>query len=62
MFYLRNFVTFVGSLVFMIRLTWKLSTVTLVGIPIITMVTHYFGNKFKVFVVTTCSALQWVVI
>ena len=41
-------VTFIGSLVFMIRLTWKLSTITLVGIPIITMVTHYFGNKFKV--------------
>ena len=44
----RNLVTFIGSLVFMIRLTWKLSAITLVGIPIITMVTHYFGNKFKV--------------
>ena len=40
--------TFVGSLVFMIRLTWKLSVITIVGIPIITIVTHYFGNKFKV--------------
>ena len=44
----RNLVTFIGSLVFMIRLTWKLSAITLVGIPVITMVTHYFGNKFKV--------------
>ena len=44
----RNFVTFVGSLIFMIRLTWKLSTITLTGIPVITMATHYFGNKFKV--------------
>ena len=32
----------------MIKLTWKLSTITIVGIPIITMVTHYFGNKIKV--------------
>ena len=47
-FAFRNLVTFIGSLVFMIRLTWKLSAITLVGIPIITMVTHYFGNKFKV--------------
>ena len=47
-FFFRNLVIFVGSLFFMIKLTWKLSTITIVGIPIITMVTHYFGNKIKV--------------
>ena len=37
-----------GSIVFMVKLTWKLSTVTLVGIPIITIVTKYYGVLFKV--------------
>lgn len=47
-FFNRNLVTFVGSLVFMIHLTWKLSTVTLVGIPVLTMISHIFGNNQKV--------------
>ena len=45
---LRNLVQFIGALVFMIKLTWKLSLVTVVGIPLITVVTWYFGDSFKV--------------
>lgn len=44
----RNVVQFVGSIVFMIQLTWKLTTITLVGIPLITVVTKYYGGLFKV--------------
>lgn len=44
----RNLIQFVGSLVFMIQLTWKLSTITIVGIPLITVVTKLFGEKLKV--------------
>lgn len=48
LFFYRNLVTFIGSLVFMIHLTWKLSTITLVGIPVLTMISHIFGNNQKV--------------
>lgn len=44
----RNVVQFVGSIVFMIQLTWKLTMITLVGIPLITVVTKYYGGLFKV--------------
>ena len=44
----RNLIQFIGSLVFMIQLTWKLATVTIMGIPLITVVTKLFGEKLKV--------------
>lgn len=46
--FLRNMVQCIGSVVFMVQLTWKLTVVTLVGIPLITIVTWYFGEYFKV--------------
>ena len=44
----RMIIQSLGSIVFMVKLTWKLSTVTLVGIPIITIVAKYYGVLFKV--------------
>ena len=46
--FLRNMVQSIGSIIFMVQLTWKLSTITMVGIPLITIVTWYFGEHFKV--------------
>ncbi len=46
--FLRNLVQCIGSVVFMVQLAWKLTAVTLVGIPLITIVTWYFGEYFKV--------------
>ena len=46
--FLRNLVQSIGSVIFMIQLTWKLSTVTLIMIPLIVIITTYFGEYFKV--------------
>ncbi len=46
--FLRNLVQCVGSVVFMVQLTWKLTVVTMVGIPLIAVITLYYGEYFKV--------------
>ena len=46
--FLRFVVQCIGSMVFMIQLSWKLSIVTLVIFPLIAIMTSYFGEYFKV--------------
>ena len=42
----RSVVRIMGILFFMIKLSWKLSTVTLVAVPVIAIVSKYFGAKY----------------
>ena len=46
--FLRNTIQIVGSMVFMVLLSWKLTVITIVGIPVITIVMWYFGEALKV--------------
>ena len=45
--FMRNLVKIIGILFFMIKIYWKLSIVTLVSIPVITIISEAFGKKYK---------------
>ena len=45
--FLRNCVQSTGTCVFMFKLSWKLSIVTLIGLPLIAFISEIFGNYFK---------------
>lgn len=45
--FIRSIVKSIGILYFMLKLSWKLSIVTLVAIPIFAVVSDYFGSKYK---------------
>ena len=38
----------VGVIVFMVRLSWRLSMVTVIGLPIITCFSSVYGNYYQV--------------
>ena len=46
--FLRSVAKAVGVLVFMIRLSWKLTIVTLISIPLIAVVSKFYGKYYKV--------------
>ena len=45
--FLRNCVQSTGTCVFMFKLSWKLSIVTLIGLPLVAFISEIFGNYFK---------------
>ena len=45
--FLRNCVQSTGTCVFMFKLSWKLSIVTLIGLPLVAFISEVFGNYFK---------------
>ena len=45
--FLRNCVQSIGTCVFMFKLSWKLSIVTLIGLPLVAFISEIFGNYFK---------------
>ncbi|XP_057290735.1 ABC-type oligopeptide transporter ABCB9-like [Hydractinia symbiolongicarpus] len=45
--FLRNVVKIIGILFFMIKISWKLSIVTLISIPIIAIISEAFGEKYR---------------
>ena len=46
--FLRSLARAIGSLIFMFKLSWKLSIVVLLGIPLIALITYYYGKYYKV--------------
>ena len=45
--FLRNIVKIIGILVFMAKLSWKLTIVTIVGTPIIVMISEAYGEYYE---------------
>ena len=45
--FLRNVVKIIGVLFFMLKISWKLSIVTLVSIPVIAVISEAFGEKYR---------------
>ena len=45
--FLRNVVKVIGVLFFMIKISWKLSVITLVSIPVISIISEAFGEKYR---------------
>ena len=46
--FLRNLIKAIGVVFFMFKLSWRMSVLTLIGLPCIIGVSKVFGNKFKV--------------
>jgi ABC-type multidrug transport system fused ATPase/permease subunit len=46
-FFLRNFVQAVGTLLFMFYLSWKLSVVAFVSVPLIVIISKYYGEYIR---------------
>ena len=44
---LQNIITFVGSFVLMLQLSWRLTSVTLLLIPLLIAIGSYFGQKLR---------------
>ena len=45
--FLRNCVQSIGTCVFMFKLSWKLSVVTLVGLPLVAFISDIYGSYYK---------------
>lgn len=45
--FLRNCVQSIGTCVFMFKLSWKLTTVTLVGLPLVAFISDIYGDYYK---------------
>eukprot|EP00118_Oscarella_pearsei_P010817 m.68548 g.68548 ORF g.68548 m.68548 type:complete len:655 (+) comp35533_c0_seq4:565-2529(+) len=45
--FLRSLARSIGSLVFMFKLSWKLTVVVLLSIPLIAIITYYYGKYYK---------------
>ena len=45
--FLRNVVKVIGVLFFMMKISWKLSVITLVSIPVISIISEAFGEKYR---------------
>jgi len=45
--FIRSLVKLFGVLFFMVKLSWKLSTVTLVSIPVVGILSKHFGHKLR---------------
>jgi len=46
--FLRSLVTTVGVIFFMMKLSWRLTIVTFIGLPCIMVVSEIYGNYYKV--------------
>jgi ABC-type multidrug transport system fused ATPase/permease subunit len=46
-FFLRNLVQAVGTLLFMFYLSWKLSVVAFVSVPLIVIISKYYGEYIR---------------
>ena len=46
--FLRSTIKAVGVVIFMFNLSWRMSVVTLIGLPCIMAVSKVYGSKFKV--------------
>lgn len=46
--FLRNSVMLIGSLVFMFSLSWRLSMITFIAIPPLTLISKYYGSYYDV--------------
>ncbi|PFX32325.1 ATP-binding cassette sub-family B member 9 [Stylophora pistillata] len=45
--FLRNCVQSIGTCVFMFKLSWKLTIVTLVGLPLVALISDIYGDYYK---------------
>ena len=45
--FLRSSVRVIGILIFMIKISWRLSIVTLVSVPVIAILSEAFGDKYR---------------
>ncbi|ESO84652.1 hypothetical protein LOTGIDRAFT_179605 [Lottia gigantea] len=45
--FLRSLITSIGVIVFMFKLSWKMSLVTFAGLPIIIIVSKYYGTYYE---------------
>ena len=46
--FLRNLVMFVGGLAFMFKMSWQMSLITFIAMPLITIVSKIYGNYYDV--------------
>lgn len=57
--FLRSLIMFVGSLIVMVQLSWQMTTMVFIALPIIAVVSKVYGKYYEVYCTPKFQACLW---